>query len=367
MTLQRIVIKLGTSTLTGGTPHLNHQQMLSVVQQVARLHQAGHEVLIVSSGAMAAGRERLNFTALPGAVPAKQMLSAIGQPHLMRIYSDLFDIFRIVVAQVLLTRGDLSHRPRYLNARDTLSTLLEQRVVPIINENDTVATEEIRVGDNDNLSALVASTVEAHLLIILTDQPGLYTADPRRDSSAALIPQVLRVDEETFALAGGVGSALGTGGMVTKIQAAQTASRSGVITVIASGSTPDVIERILKGEAVGTRFEAVTTHLESRKRWMLTDKPQGKLLVDAGAARALLVNGASLLPVGVTRAEGTFERGATVSVFTPEGVEIAHGLSNYSGDDLRKLCGVKSPRIGEVLGYSYGDYVIHRNNMVMLT
>lgn len=366
MDIQRIVVKLGTSTLTDGTPHLNHQQMLMIVQQIARLHQAGHEVLVVSSGAMAAGRERLNFTALPGAVPAKQMLSAIGQPHLMRIYSDLFDIFKIVVAQVLLTRGDLSHRPRYLNARDTLTTLLDQRVVPIINENDTIATEEIRVGDNDNLSALVASAVEADLLIILTDQPGLFTADPRRDANAALIQQVARVDHDTFAIAGGVGTAQGTGGMVTKIQAAQTASRSGVITVIASGNTPDVLARIVAGEAAGTRFEAVTTHLESRKRWMLTDKPQGKVYVDAGAARALLVNGASLLPVGMTAVDGVFERGATIAVFAPDQTEIAHGLSNYSGDDLRKLYGVKSARIGEVLGYSYGDYVIHRNNMVVL-
>lgn len=364
--MQRIVVKLGTSTLTEGTPHLNRQRMLEVSQQIAYLHQAGHELIVVSSGAQAAGRERLGFPDLSPSVPAKQMLSAVGQGRLMHIYSEIFDFFNIIVAQVLLTRDDLSDRKRYINARDTLQTLLERRIIPIINENDTVATNEIRVGDNDNLSALVASILEADLLIILTDQPGIFTADPRQDENAQLIHQIERVDNSTYELAGGTGGELGTGGMVTKIEAAQTASRSGVSTVIAAGSEPDVITRIVGGAAVGTRIEPITSKLESRKRWLLTDRAQGRLYVDSGAARVLVKGGASLLPVGIKIVEGTFERGAKVAIISPDKDEIAHGLSNYNSADLRKLCGVRSNQIGEILGYTYGDHVIHRNNLVLL-
>lgn len=363
---QRIVVKLGTSTLTAGTPHLSRQRMLEIVQQVARLHQQGCEMLVVSSGAQAAGRERLGFPDLGRALPAKQMLAAVGQGRLMQLYSDLFDIFAIPVGQVLLTREDLGNRTRYLNARDTLLTLVEQRVIPIINENDTVATEEIRVGDNDNLSALVASVVEADLLVLLTDMPGLFTADPRRDSNAQLIRQIARIDEATYALAGGVGTKLGTGGMMTKIEAAHTASRSGVITVIASGSEPEVLLKIARGEETGTRFEPMHTHLESRKRWLLTEKVQGSVTVDSGAARALREGSASLLPVGIVQVEGDFVRGATLAVLDPQGGKIAHGLSNYGSEELRKVRGLKSSQISEVLGYTYGDYVIHRNNMTLL-
>lgn len=363
---RRLVVKLGTSTLTNGTSHLNRQRMLEIVQQVAYLHQQGHEMIVVSSGAQAAGRERLGITDTGRSVPTKQMLSAVGQGRLMHIYSELFDIFEIVVAQVLLTRDDLSHRTRYLNARDTLSNLLERRIVPIINENDTVITEEIRVGDNDNLSAMVASALEADMLLLLTDQPGLFTADPRRANDAQLIQHVARIDQATYALAGGVGSKLGTGGMATKIAAAQTAIRSGVTTIIAAGSEPDIIIRAARGEAVGTRFEPATTHLESRKRWLLTDRAQGIIRVDDGAARVLLGGGASLLPVGITSIEGSFERGATLVIHRPDGTAIAQGLSNYSSDELAKLRGMKSSHISEILGYSYGDHVVHRNNLVLL-
>ncbi|GAB4318119.1 MAG: glutamate 5-kinase [Phototrophicales bacterium] len=364
--MQRIVIKLGTSTLTNGTARLDRQRMLEIVQQIAHLQQQGHEVIVVSSGAQAAGRERLNYPDLGRSVPAKQMLSAVGQGRLMHIYSELFDIFGIVVAQVLLTRDDLSNRTRYLNARDTLLTLLDQRIIPIVNENDTVATNEIRVGDNDNLSAMVASALEADLLIILTDQPGLFTADPRHNQNAALIKSVERINSETYQIAGGVGSKLGTGGMVTKIEAAEIATRSGVTTIITSGSEPNVITRIIAGESLGTRFEVVVTRLESRKRWLLTDRIQGSIHVDAGAAHVLTQGGASLLPVGITRVNNTFERGATLAVFDPDGREIAHGLSNYNSDELQRICGKKSAQISQILGYSYGDYVIHRNNMVLL-
>jgi glutamate 5-kinase len=366
MPSHRIIVKLGTSVLTNNTRQLNRQRMLEIVQQVARLHQQGHEMVVVSSGAMAAGRERLGFPDLGRSVPARQMLSAVGQGRLLHLYSQLFDIFEIVVGQVLLTRDDLGNRTRYLNARDTLTTLIERRIIPIINENDTTATHEIKVGDNDNLSAMVASLLEADLLVILTDQPGLFTADPRQDSSARLIPQVARIDEATWALAGGTATGLGTGGMVTKIQAAQLASRSGVATIIASGSEVDVLARIISGEALGTRFEPVNTHLEGRKRWLLAEKPHGTVIVDAGAARKLLKGGASLLPVGVTDVERNFERGEALAVVGQDGVKIAHGLTNYASGELRKLRGAQSGQIVEILGYTYGDAVIHRNNMVLL-
>ncbi len=363
---QRIVVKLGTSTLTAGTKQINRQRMLEIVQQVARLHQAGHEMVVVSSGAMAAGRERLGFPDLGKSLPAKQMLSAIGQGRLMHHYSQLFDLFEIVVGQVLLTRDDLSDRARYLNIRDTLTTLLEHRIIPVINENDTTATHEIRVGDNDNLSALVANLLEADQLIILTDMPGLYTADPRSNPAAELIPVIEQIDEAVYGLAGGAGSSVGTGGMVTKIQAAHLASRSGVLTVIANGKEPDVLIRLLAGESLGTRFLPVSSHVESRKRWLLADKVRGRLHVDAGAARKLLKGGASLLPVGMTEVENEFERGELVGVVDPGGQVIARGLTSYSSADLHRLCGVQSQQITEILGYSYGDAVIHRNNMVVL-
>lgn len=367
MQSQRIIVKLGTSTLTNGTHLLNRERMLEIVQQVAHLHQQGHEIILVSSGAQAAGREHLNFPDLARSVPAKQMLSAVGQSYLMRIYSDLFDIFQIIVGQILLTRDDLSQRGRYLNARDTLHTMIEQRIVPIINENDTLATEEIRVGDNDNLSAMVASVIDADLLILLTDQLGLFTADPRKFVDAQKIDVIERIDPEIFSLAGGAGSSVGTGGMITKLQAAQIASRAGVSTIIANGNTPNVIERIAAGEALGTRFEALTSDLESRKRWLLTDRIEGAVHVDSGALRALSAkNGASLLPVGITQVDGKFQRSATIAIYDLEREIIAHGLSAYTSDELEQIKGKKSREISDILGYSYGDAAIHRNNLVML-
>ncbi len=365
--MSRIVVKLGTSTLTVGTPNLNRQRILELVQQIAGLHQQGHEIVLVSSGAQAAGKEHLGFPDFGRSLPTKQMLSAVGQGRLVHLYSEMFDIFEIVVGQVLLTREDLGDRTRYLNARDTLQMLIDQRIVPVINENDAVVTSEIRVGDNDNLSAMVASILEADLLMILTDQPGLFTKDPRHNHDFELIKEVSRIDNSTYQLAGGVGSGHGTGGMVTKIEAAQTATRSGVRTIIASGSERDVISRIVAGEAIGTSFEPTSTKLESRKRWLLVDRIQGTIHVDVGAARVLHKGGASLLPVGITQVDGQFQRGAKLTIIGPDEEGIAQGLTNYSSDELRQLCGVNSAQINEILGYSYGSYVIHRNNMVLLS
>lgn len=363
---QRIVVKVGTSVLTGGTTRLDPQRMLTLVQGTAELHAAGHEVVLVSSGAVAAGRERLNFPDLPPLLPAKQMLSAVGQSRLMQRYSDLYDGFELVVAQVLLTRDDFSHRTRFLNARDTLLTLIERRIIPIINENDTTATDEIRVGDNDNLSALVATLMEADLLILLTDTEGLYTADPRSNPDAQLISHVPKIDESVFARAGGSVTGLGTGGMMTKIQAAQLATRSGIATHIANGAETRMLQRIVAGEQVGTRFETSVPRMEGRKRRLLVGKPRGRLRVDEGAASVLLRGGASLLPVGVRGVEEDFERGAMIAVISPDGREIARGLSSYDSADARKLAGVKSTQIAAVLGYTYGDALIHRNNMIVL-
>lgn len=368
MNFHRLVVKLGTSTLTGGTPRLSPPQMVELVQQVAQLRAAGCEVLLVSSGAIAAGRERLGFPQLPKDIPAKQMLAAIGQPRLIGLYGQLFDLYGLTGAQVLLTRADLADRRRYLNSRNTLLALLGQGAVPIVNENDTVATEEIRLGDNDNLSALVANLVDAELLVLLTDQPGLFTADPRSDPAARLVAEVTdpEIPEIVWQAAGRSGTNLGTGGMVTKLQAADLARRSGTTVIIARGTEPDVLNRVVGGERVGTWFWPIATAVESRKRYILAGgRAPGAVTVDDGAARALR-GGSSLLPVGVRATEGEFERGDTVRVLDAAGREIARGIANYGGADLARLCGRQSSEIETLLGYNYGDEFIHRNNLVTL-
>ena len=368
MDYRRIVVKLGTSTLTAGASKLSTPRLEELVRQMAALHAAGAELALVTSGAMAAGRAQLGFPTLPKDIPAKQMLAAVGQPRLMALYEQLFSLYGITVAQVLLTRADLSDRRRYLNSRNTLAALLAQRVLPIINENDTVATEEIRLGDNDNLSALVANLIEADLLALLTDQPGLFTADPRRDPHASLVEEVSgpEIPERLWQAAGAAGSRLGTGGMLTKLQAADLARRSGATVVIAQGGEAKVLTRLSSGERLGTRFLPITTALEGRKRFLLAGwQSAGSLKVDQGAAHALR-NGSSLLPVGVKSVAGGFERGDTVRVLESSEREIALGLVNYAADDLRRLCGQQSTQIETILGYAYGDEVIHRNNMVLL-
>jgi glutamate 5-kinase len=361
-----IVIKLGTSVLTNGTKRLSRRRMLEIVRQTVALRESGHRVIVVSSGAMAAGREALNYPELDRSLPRKQMLSAVGQGRLIQIYTELFGLFEVNVGQVLLTRGDLSNRTGYLNARDTLLTLLAHHIVPVINENDTIATEEIRVGDNDNLSALVANLVDAELLILLTDQLGLYTADPRSAPDATLIPLIEKLDESVFALAGGTSSGLGTGGMITKLQAAQLAGRSGTTTVIASGGVPNALTEIAAGGRIGTTFLPSTPHRESRKRWLHSQKTDATISVDAGAATKLRKHGASLLPVGITGAAGDFERGDAVRILAPDGMAIALGIANYAAAEVLQLIGVQSAQIETVLGYTYGEVIIHRDNMAVL-
>ena len=364
----RIVVKLGTSTLTAGTSYLSLPRIVDLVRQMAYLHEQGCEVVLVSSGAMAAGRERLDFPKLPKEIPAKQMLAAIGQPRLMGLYEKLFELYGVYVAQVLITRADLNNRRRFQNSRNTLEALLFQRVIPVVNENDTVTSEEIRVGDNDNLSGLVANLIEADLMVLLTDQLGFYRADPRSDPTAEMIDEISdpTIPDDLWSAASSEGGGLGTGGMLTKLQAADLARRSGAMVVIAAGDESDVLIRLFTGEMIGTRFTPVSSPLEGRKRYILAGSdPLGVLGVDAGAERALRTGG-SLLPVGISVVEGNFERGDTVGVNGPNGVEIARGLVNYRAIDLERIRGQQSESIEAILGYAYGDEVIHRNNMVLL-
>ena len=362
----RIVTKVGTGTLANHGDRLSRPHMVELVRQIARLHNQGQEMLVVSSGAVFAGRESLAREPRRRDIPFKQMLAAIGQVRLMAIYEQLFGIYGVTIAQALLTRADLTNRERYLNARNTLISLLDLDVVPVINENDVVGVEEIRIGDNDNLSALVANLVDADLLIMLTDQQGLYTADPRRDPSAELLAEVAVIDDGIRRLAGASGSETGTGGMATKIEAARLATSSGAQVVIASGDEPDVILRLVGGESLGTRFQPTVSQLESRKRWILAEPSRGVVHVDAGAARAVRLQGKSLLPVGVTRVVGVFERGQTIRILDPEEREIARGITHYDAKALVAIQGHRSDQIADVLGYEYGPTVIHRDDMVLV-
>ncbi|MCA9944406.1 MAG: glutamate 5-kinase [Ardenticatenaceae bacterium] len=364
---QRIVVKLGTSVLTGGTPQLDHPHMVELVRQCAALYRQGKDIIICTSGAIAVGRHRLGFPDIPNTVANKQMFAAVGQSRLMQMWERYFEIFGIHVGQILLTRADVTNRKRYLNARDTLQTLLDNRIVPVINENDAVATEEIKVGDNDNLSALVSTLAEADLLLLLTDQPGLFTADPRTNPDAQLIPEVNKIDETVKALAGGSVSGLGVGGMSTKLQAADVARRAGADVVIAAGSAPNVIARITSGESVGTRFPALENPLENRKRWIFAGrKPKGCVVIDEGAAQALLENGRSLLPAGIIAINGSFERGETICIEGPDKKELARGIARYASNDLHQIAGLQSDQIEEKLGYGYGPVVVHRNDLILL-
>jgi glutamate 5-kinase len=363
----KLVVKVGTSTLTAGTARLNRRRMLELAQQIVTAREEQIEIVLVSSGAIAAGRERFKaiHRSLAKSVPVKQMLAAVGQTHLMLAWEQVFDMFDVPVGQVLLTRADLSDRRRYLNARDTLNTILAHQSLPIINENDAVATEEIRVGDNDNLSALVANVIQADMLVILTDQDGLYTADPRKEPGATLVPEVPQLDDTVWLLAGASRSGLGVGGMTTKLQAAELATRSGVTVVIANGAKPNVIMRAAQGESVGTRFLPAVNRVESRKRWILSERASGAVLVDEGAAQAVC-EGKSLLPVGVRDIYNEFDRGEVIAVRDTGGRDIAHGITRYSSADARRIAGKRSDDIASILGVEYASMLIHTDDMVVL-
>ena len=366
----RIVAKFGTSLLTGGSDHLDQDIMASLVSQVAQLHKQGRELLVVSSGAIASGRHKLGLTKKVKGIPFKQVLASVGQNRLMHVYEQLFSQHNITVAQALLTRADLADRAGYLNARNTLLALLELRVLCIVNENDVVAVDEIheaKFGDNDNLSAMVANLVDADLLLILTDTAGLYTADPPRAPAARLIPEVPRIDSEIERLAMDTSSHLGTGGMITKIEAARLATASGVTVVIADGREPDIIVRLAASETAGTRFLPATSKMESRKRWMLSGlSTRGRLIVDSGAALALRKQNCSLLPAGIKQIEGKFQRGDIVNICDPQGTCLVCGITNYSSADIDIIKGAHSGKIAALLGYDYGAEIVHRNNLVVL-
>lgn len=367
---RRIIVKLGTSLLTGGTDCLDRVIMSGLVRQMTKLHGEGIEILVVSSGAIAAGRYKLGHGSDRRGIPYKQVLASIGQGQLMNIYDQLFSESGITIAQALLSKSDLTDRAGYLNARNTLLALLELKVICIVNENDVVAIDEIKeekFGDNDNLSAMVANLVDADLLLILSDIAGLYTADPHRDPGARLIQQVDKIDADITKLIKGTAGTLGTGGMLTKIEAARLATSSGVTVVIADGREPDVITRIVAGDKIGTLFTPAAGDLESRERWMMSGlSTRGKLTVDTGAVEALKKQRRSLLAAGITQIEGKFQRGDIVNVYDPEGNHIGCGITNYSVSDITAIKGIHSKNIADKLGYDYGSEVIHRNNLVIL-
>lgn len=370
----RLVVKVGTAVLTGGGVRLDLQRMGDLARQIAELRGSGHEVLLVTSGAIAAGRARLPLEGGRRDIATKQMLAAIGQHLLMQTYDQLFTQHTVTVAQTLLTKADLRDRQGYLNARTTLLGLLEHGVLPIINENDVVAVDEIHVaandrlfGENDNLAAAVATLVDAQLLVNLTNTGGLFTADPRRDPAARLVPEVAQINRCIEKLAGGAGTAQGTGGMRTKIEAAKLATASGIGVVIAPGAEPDVLLRLVAGEAIGTHFRPSVSRREARQRWILSAlTSRAAVEVDAGATRAIRHQGRSLLAAGVLSATGRFRRGDPIAVLGPDGQRVACGLANYAAGDIEQIKGHHSQGIAAILGYAYGEEVIHRNNLVLL-
>lgn len=366
-TRQTIVVKLGTSVLTGGTLEINKARMVDLVRQCAELKNQGHQIVIVSSGAIAAGREHLGYPALPNSMASKQLLAAVGQSRLIQVWESLFELYGIKIGQMLLTRADLKDRERFLNARDTINALIDHGIVPVVNENDAVATTEIKVGDNDNLSALVGILCGADKLLLLTDQSGLFTADPRKDPNAELIREVKTIDETLRKIAGGSGTTLGTGGMATKLQAADIARRTGIEVVIAAGSSPNVIVDLVSDKPQGTRFLAIEESLENRKRWILAGPASvGDLVIDDGAAMAVIERGSSLLAKGITDIKGSFSRGDVVRLRNQQGQLLAKGIVSYSNTELELLIGKHSTEIEATLGYDYGSTIIHRDDLVVI-
>lgn len=364
---KRLVIKVGSSLVTNQGQGLDHTALVRWAEQITQLKEIGKEVVLVSSGAIAEGMQRLGWTKRPSALHELQAAAAVGQMGLVEAYESCFRKHGLHAAQILLTHEDLADRKRYLNARSTLTTLLGLNIIPIINENDTVVTDEIRFGDNDTLGALVTNLIDADVLVILTDQQGLFTADPRKDPTAALVKEARAGDPGLETMAGGAGSHIGSGGMLTKILAAKRAARSGAHTVIASGHEPEVLVRLCHGEAIGTQLRAEAMTLAARKQW-LADQLQvrGRIMLDAGAVRALRVDGKSLLPIGVYDTAGEFERGELVTCVDPDGREIARGLVNYNAAETRKILRRPSHEIESILGYVDEPELIHRDNLVLL-
>ncbi len=364
---RRLVVKVGSSLVTNDGRGLDQAAIARWAAQIAALRGAGKEVVLVSSGAIAEGMQRLGWTKRPKEIHELQAAAAVGQMGLAQVYESEFARHGIRTAQVLLTHGDLADRERYLNARSTLLTLLSLGVVPIINENDTVVTDEIKFGDNDTLGALVTNLIEGDALIILTDQRGLYTADPRKNPDARFVDEAQAGASELEAMAGGAGSSIGKGGMLTKILAAKRAAKSGAHTVIASGREADVLARLAGGEAIGTQLRAPTGRMAARKQWMIDHlQLRGRVVLDAGAVDKLTAGGKSLLPIGVTEVQGEFARGEVISCVDTAGHEVARGLTNYSSAEARLIARKVSSEIEAVLGYVSAAELVHRDNLVLL-
>lgn len=363
---RRWVIKIGSALLTDDGQGLASTAIDGWVEQMAALRAAGHEILLVSSGAVAEGMTRLGWSRRPHALHDLQAAAAVGQMGLIQAYESRFQKFGLHTAQVLLTHEDLADRQRYLNARSTLRTLLQLGVIPVVNENDTVTTEEIRFGDNDTLAALVANLVEADLLIFLTDQQGMFDSDPRGNPAAALISEAQADDLSLESMAAATGGALGRGGMLTKVRAARRAARSGALTMIVPGDAENILRRIADDEPLGTRLYPSSEPLAARKQWLAGQlQVRGRLQLDEGATRVLRTSGSSLLPVGVVSVTGSFDRGDLVACIAPDGEEVARGLVNYNASDSSRIAGQASKRIEELLGYVDEPELIHRDNLVL--
>ncbi len=363
---RRWVVKIGSALLTDNGQGLDIQAMAGWVQQMVALQKSGVELVLVSSGAVAEGMVRMGLKVRPDSVHALQACAAIGQMGLVQAYESHFRQHDVKTAQILLTHDDLSDRQRYLNARNTLRTLIEWKVLPVINENDTVATDEIRFGDNDTLGALVANLIDADTLVILTDQDGMFDRDPRHDPAAVLLPEVQAMDEKLLAMAGG-GGLLGRGGMITKVRAARLASRSGCATVIASGRGENILMRLRQAEVLGTLLLPEQDRLAARKQWLAAHlQHAGRVVIDAGAVKALRQGGRSLLPVGVKKVEGNFQRGEVVACVDEQGMQVAVGLVNYSADETSRIAGQPSEKIEGLLGYVDDAELMHRDNLVVL-
>ncbi|HPD60662.1 MAG TPA: glutamate 5-kinase [Thermodesulfobacteriota bacterium] len=365
--VRRVVIKIGSSVLTDSATNINFNAFASIVDQIARIKENGIEPVIVSSGAIAIGMRKIGLKQRPQSIPLKQAAAAVGQSGLMENYERFFKEKNLKIGQVLLTNLILKERPLFLNARNTLFALLELGVIPIINENDSVIVDEIKLGDNDNLATITTNLVEADLLIILTDQDGLFEADPQTHKDVRLIPLVKKIDKKIESLASTRKSAHGVGGMETKIAAAKNATTYGVPVVIANGRFHGVLEAIFQGKDVGTLFLPQMSKLNSRKHWIaFTLKPRGKIFIDQGAEEAILKKGKSLLAIGITKAEGDFQFGDSVSIFNQHQQEIARGLVNYGSLEIKKIKGAPTKDIERILGYKYYDEVIKRDDLVVL-